>query len=258
MAGSDPGAGAGLQADLRTFQALGIRGATVVTAVTVQGPQGCTAVYPVAANGVRAQARAVLDWLPVRAVKVGMLANASVAGAVADVLETLPPGVPVVLDPVLAATRGRALLDAEGRKVLLARVLPRAACVAPNLEEEAALGGPDLASRCRDLGVALLLKGGHQEGDVLVDRLWMPDGRERTFPHPRIRTRNLHGTGCVLTAALAARLAMGAPLEVAVGDAVTFLAAVLAAGADLDLGDPGPVPVGLVDPGGAPRDRPPG
>ncbi len=247
VAGSDPGGGAGLQADLRTFQAHGVHGATVVTAVTVQGRDGLEAVHPVDPVVVWDQARAVLAHLPVRAVKIGMLGDGAVAGAVADVLESLPPGVPVVLDPVLAATRGGPLLDSAGVEVLLSRLLPRCTCVAPNLDEEAALGVPSLAARCRDLGVALLRKGGHYPGDVCTDRLLLPNGREVGFSHPRVRTHNLHGTGCVLTAALTARLARGEGLEEAVEGAVVFLAEVLAAGADLDLGTSGFVPVGLVD-----------
>lgn len=247
IAGSDPGGGAGLQADLRTFQAHGVRGATVVTAVTVQGRDGLEAVHPVDPAVVWDQARAVLAYLPVRAVKVGMLGDAAVAGAVADVLDTLPRDVPVVLDPVLAATRGGILLDRDGVEMLLTRVLVCATLVAPNLDEEAMLGGPALAARCRDLGVTLLRKGGHGSGDVLTDLLVLPDGRQVTFSHPRVRTHNLHGTGCVLTAAVAARLARGDGLESAVAGAVAFLAAVLEAGADLDLGEHGAVPVGWVD-----------
>ncbi|MFH1463105.1 MAG: bifunctional hydroxymethylpyrimidine kinase/phosphomethylpyrimidine kinase [Pseudomonadota bacterium] len=246
IAGSDPSGGAGLQADLKVCADHGVFGCAAVTALTVQGPRGVRAVHPVAPEVVHDQVIAVLEEVPVAAIKIGMLGEAAVVRAVARALARRAPGVPVVLDPVLRATRGAALLEAEGLVALLEALLPEVTLLTPNLPEHARLdvaaGG--LARRCSDLGVAVLRKGGHGEGDLLVDRLIMPDGQTHTFSHPRLATPATHGTGCALSSAIAARLARGEGLEVAVEGAIGWLQGVLAAGREWGLAPA--MPLGLV------------
>ncbi|HEX5724918.1 MAG TPA: bifunctional hydroxymethylpyrimidine kinase/phosphomethylpyrimidine kinase [Longimicrobiaceae bacterium] len=244
IAGSDSGGGAGIQADLKTFHAFGVFGTSAVTAVTVQNTLGVTGVHPVPPETVRAQVRAVAEDLPPAACKSGMLATAELVRAVAASLREhrLPH---YVLDPVMVATSGDRLLDADAEQTLVRELLPLAALVTPNLDEAALLVGEpveDAAAMRRaaaalvELGArAALLKGGHLRADELVDVLY--DGREwHEWRRPRIETRSTHGTGCTLSAGVAAGLAHGRPLRRAVEDALDYVQRALRAAPGLGAG----------------------
>ncbi len=224
-AGSDPSGGAGLQADLKVLADHRVYGAAAVTALTVQNTQGVRSVHPVEPAVVRDQLLAVLEDLPVAAVKLGMLGNLDVLEAVAEVLAGLDRRVPVVLDPVLRSTSGAALLPPAALQTLLHALLPRVSLITPNLPELEALehAGGDLWSRCQRLDVALLIKGGHGQGDTLEDRLLMPSGQRISLTHPRQAGPSWHGTGCALSSSIAAQLALGQPLPDAVRRAVAYL-----------------------------------
>ena len=223
IAGSDSSGGAGIQADLKTFAAFGVYGASVVTALTAQNTRGVHAIAAVGASFVAAQLDAVLDDLDVGAAKTGMLLSAAVIDAVADRLATRP--LPhLVVDPVLVATTGEALLEPAGIARLRERLVPLATLLTPNLREAEALTGrpvanpADMRAAARallDLGArAVLVKGGHLQGEALD---LLDDGRNvRELSAPRIATRDTHGTGCMLSAAIAAGLARGLDLTAAV------------------------------------------
>lgn len=245
IAGSDSGGGAGIQADLKTFSALGVYGASVLTAITAQNTLGVQAVHDVPAGIVAAQIDSVMSDFAVTAVKIGMLSRAGTIAAVAAGLGRHPP-VPVVLDPVMVATSGDRLLSPDAIASLQTHLLPLAALVTPNLPEAAELLGEGVAAseeealgqgrRLLALGCrAVLIKGGHASGPESTDLLVQSDGVRR-FPAPRVATANTHGTGCTLSAAIAARLAAGAPLVAAVTDAKAYLSAAIAAGAGLRIG----------------------
>ena len=245
IAGSDPSAGAGIQADLKTFSAMGVYGATVVTAITAQNTQDVTAVQPVAAALVGAQMDAVFSDLDVRATKVGMLGQAALVEAVAHGLKRHRQK-RVVLDPVIAASTGAVLLPSDAIDVLRRVLLPLALIVTPNLAEAAALLDAPIATseldmraqaeRLVGLGArAILLKGGHSGGEESVDFFF--DGTaELRLPAPRIPTRNTHGTGCTLSAAVAAGLAKGLKLPEAVAEAKAYVTLAIAAADRLAIG----------------------
>lgn len=235
VAGSDPGGGAGIQADLKTFLDHGVYGMAAITALTAQNTREVRAVHVVPAAMVAEQIRTVRDDLPVNAVKIGMLANAAVARAVAEALDGVTA--PVVLDPVLVAKSGAHLLDPEAEAVLREVVVPRATLVTPNIPEAAVLlQGEAPEAWARRTGKALLLKDGHGEGWEVADRLYLPDGRVRTWRHPRQETRNNHGTGCTLSSAITARLARGEALEEAVEGGLSYVTELLRLSADHALG----------------------
>ena len=231
IAGSDSGGGAGIQADLKSIQAFGAFGASAVTAVTVQNTRGVTGVHPIPVETVRAQIRAVAEDLPPAACKTGMLATAELVRAVAGEIRAheLPC---YVLDPVMVATSGDRLLDADAEGTIVSELLPLAALATPNLDEAALLAGfpvEDPAAMRRAAAAlvergarAALLKGGHLRADELVDVLF--DGREwHEWRRPRLHTTSTHGTGCTLSAAVAAGLAHGRPLRTAVEDALGYV-----------------------------------
>lgn len=237
IAGSDSGGGAGIQADLKTFCAHGVYGVSVITAVTAQNTVAVTEVEVSSDRLVAAQLDAVLDDIGVDAVKIGMLATASVVEVVASRLDRLP-GVPIVLDPVMVAKSGTRLLDESAVSALRELLLPLATLVTPNLPEAAILTGLPVESEgerrkagfalCRLGAGAALVKGGHGGGEVLVDLLF-EGGRVERFEHPRRSARSTHGTGCTLSAAIAARLARRASLESAVRGGLEYLQGALAA-----------------------------
>jgi hydroxymethylpyrimidine/phosphomethylpyrimidine kinase len=247
IAGSDSGGGAGIQADLKTFSALGTYGASVITALTAQNTRAVTAIHEVPPQFVVAQLDAVFDDIDIAATKLGMLSRPEIIEVVADGL--LRHGAEnVVLDPVMVAKSGDRLLRADAIAALRARLLPLAAVITPNLPEAAVLlgmeapprdqaGMTDAAARLRELGPqAVLLKGGHMEGDDAIDVL--DDGDEPlTLVAPRIATGNTHGTGCTLSAALAAYLARGLPLREAVREAKTYLTGAIRAADRLSVGN---------------------
>jgi hydroxymethylpyrimidine/phosphomethylpyrimidine kinase len=247
IAGSDSGGGAGIQADLKTFAALGCYGTTAITALTAQDTHGVAALHPVPADVVKAQIRAVVEDIGVDAVKLGMLHTREIVEVVAWAIDryALPH---VVLDPVLAATSGDALAAPSLVGAMVRELFPRVALVTPNLDEAArflgrAVAGIDALDGTADALLALgaravLLKGGHLAGDELVDVLAVAGdgGGHRRHASPRIVSRNLHGTGCTLASAVAAHLALGHALPEAVVRARDFVRGAIAAGAGVATG----------------------
>jgi hydroxymethylpyrimidine/phosphomethylpyrimidine kinase len=240
IAGSDSSGGAGIEADLKTFAALGVYGACVITALTAQNTKGVFAIHDVPADFITAQINAVFTDLDVGAVKIGMLANASAIDVVAAALDRYRPG-NVVVDPVIVASSGERLLreDAIG---CLRDLVSRARVLTPNLAEAAALLDTPLARDEAEMRVqaekllalgagAVLIKGGHGSGPESIDLLIDADGCLR-LAAPRVATKNTHGTGCTLASALAAGLAKGLSLEQAVREAKKYVSAAIAA-ADL-------------------------
>ncbi len=245
IAGSDSSGGAGIQADLKTFAALGVYGASVITALTAQNTRGVSAIHQVPADFVVAQIDAVFGDLDVQAVKIGMVAQRAVIDAIAAGLERWPPR-HVVLDPVMVATSGDRLLAPDAIEALRKKLIPRADIITPNLPEAAALLDEPLASSEADIGSqgkrllaigarAVLIKGGHGQGAQSIDYLIRRDGVV-ALPAPRIATRNTHGTGCSLSAAIAAGLANGNDLETAVRHAKSWISAAIAAADRLNVG----------------------
>ncbi len=230
IAGSDSGGGAGIQADLKTFHQFGVFGTSVVTAITAQNTVGVHAIHPVPLDHVRAQIDAVITDLRPAAFKTGMLATAELVQLVADAIESHSLDA-YVLDPVMVATSGDRLLDQDAEQALRHALLPLATVVTPNLHEAGILTDRPVRSLA-DMGQAArllvqrgagaaLVKGGHLEGDA-VDLLW--DGRQETvWRRPRIDTRHTHGTGCTLSAAIAAALAGGATLLDATARAIRYI-----------------------------------
>jgi hydroxymethylpyrimidine/phosphomethylpyrimidine kinase len=255
IAGSDSGAGAGVQADLKTFAALGVYGASAVTALTAQNTEGAKAIHYPPPEIVAAQIAAVLEDFAVAAIKIGMLGSAEIARTVAEslLLPGLDPGIAgegggatrgldpgggrmrafIIYDPVMIASAGEALSGAGFVETAKRRLLPLVDCLTPNLAEAAALLGEPVARSEADMahqGAALLelgpraalIKGGHLEGDEAVDLLATASGVRR-YVAPRIASRNLHGTGCTLSSAIAANIVLGAPLPEAVAAAKAFV-----------------------------------
>ncbi|HXY69470.1 MAG TPA: bifunctional hydroxymethylpyrimidine kinase/phosphomethylpyrimidine kinase [Gemmatimonadales bacterium] len=231
IAGSDSGGGAGIQADLKTFHQFGVFGTSVVTAVTAQNTVGVHGWEPLSAALVVRQLEAVADDLRPHAVKSGMLGTAALVDAVARALARA--GLPnYVLDPVMVATSGDRLLEPDAEQLLARRLVPLAALATPNLDEAAILAQhevrtvADMERAGRALvkmgAGAALVKGGHLEAPEVVDVLVTADGVRR-FTRARLPTRSTHGTGCTLSAAVAAGLALGRPLERAVDDALDFV-----------------------------------
>jgi hydroxymethylpyrimidine/phosphomethylpyrimidine kinase len=245
IAGSDSSGGAGIQADLKTFSALGVYGASVITALTAQNTRGVEGVHTVPADFVLAQMRAVARDLDVRAIKIGMLATSAIIEAVAEGLNDFA-GIPVVLDPVMVAASGDSLLDEGAVETLRAVLVPCAMLITPNLAESAKLLGEteacderEMEAQARTLGAlgasAVLIKGGHAKGDQAVDILADGEGVMR-LAMPRVPTRNTHGTGCTLSSAIAAELAKGASLRDAVTKAKAYLTAALVHADELGIG----------------------
>jgi hydroxymethylpyrimidine/phosphomethylpyrimidine kinase len=245
IAGSDSSGGAGVQADLKSFAACGVYGASVITALTAQNTKGVNAIHQVPADFVTAQIDAVFSDLDVKAVKIGMVADRAVIEAIVAGLERWSPR-RVVLDPVMVATSGDRLLAPEAVDALRTQLIPRARIITPNLPEAAALLNASLATdeadvedqgrRLLALGCgAVLIKGGHGQGAESIDYLVTANG-VAAFAAPRIVTKNTHGTGCSLSSAIAAGLAKGEDLETAVRGAKTFITDAIAAADRLDVG----------------------
>ncbi len=222
IAGSDSGGGAGIQADIKTVSALGGHTMTAITAITAQNTLGVQGVHPVPTAMVIAQMDSVIADIGVDAVKIGMIGSAETANGVADRLAQLD-GVPIVFDPVMVATSGSALADAETIGAFR-RLMQLATLTTPNLPELAALGGEAsvLAQTC-----ALLIKGGHGTSDILTDRLIAADGTETIWQDARIDTPHTHGTGCTLASAIATGLAQSMSLPDAVTRARAYVRAAL-------------------------------
>ena len=230
IAGSDPSAGAGLQADLLTLASLGVHGCTAVTALTVQDSVNVRAYTLVNPENTVAQARAVLEDMSAQVIKIGMLGSAAMVAAVSALLADYPQ-IPVVLDPVLAAGGGTALAEAGLREALVAQLLPQVTVMTPNGPEALALSGagdlPTAGARLNRQGAEwVLISGGHGEGAELENTLFHGETLQRTFRQPRLPHR-YHGSGCTLAAALAAGLALNLAMEEAVGRALDFTHACL-------------------------------
>ena len=245
IAGSDSGGGAGIQADLKTFSALGVYGASAITALTAQNTQKVGDVMVVPPEFVLAQMRAVAADLVVGAIKIGMLATGDVIEAVAEGLDAFP-GVPVVLDPVMVATSGDPLLDEDAVDQLRTRLVPRADIITPNLREAAVLLGEPherrerlmvgRAERLHGLGAgAVLLTGGESDADTALD-IFVDDRGVQRIEAPRVETENTHGTGCTLSSAIAAELAKGASLDRAVKMAKLYVTAAIMAADEIAVG----------------------
>ena len=237
IAGSDSSGGAGIQADLKTFAALGVYGASVITALTAQNTQGVTGIHDVPADFVTKQIDAVFGDLAVNAVKIGMLSRVEAIEAVAAGLDR-HNAANIVLDPVMVATSGDRLLAKNAVETLTRRLFPRATVVTPNLPEAAALLGvgparneDEMEAQARALmklgAQAVLIKGGHGAGEESVDLLVETSGHTRLAVR-RIRTTNTHGTGCTLSSAVAAGLARGLSLKGAVAAAKDYVTAAIA------------------------------
>jgi hydroxymethylpyrimidine/phosphomethylpyrimidine kinase len=231
IAGSDSGGGAGIQADIKTVTMLGAYAATAVTAVTVQNTLGVSAVHPIPLHIVEAQVRAVLDDIGADVIKTGMLGDLSTVDLVARLIGE--SRVAAVIDPVMVAKGGHALLDEDAVSAVRDRLTPLAALLTPNAPEAEALTGLEVhtlddqrraGERLLELGAkAVLMKGGHVPGPVVADLLLTCEG-ETIFQAPRIETRHTHGTGCTLASACAAGLAQGLDLKEAVGRAHAYVA----------------------------------
>lgn len=247
IAGSDSSGGAGIQADLKTFAALKVYGASVITALTAQNTLGVQAIHDVPADFVTAQIDSIFSDLKVSAVKIGMLSQVATIAAVAAGLCRHAAGIPVVLDPVMVATSGDRLISDAAVEALRTHLLPLADLVTPNLPEAATLiGAADAVSENEAvaqgralvaLGArAVLIKGGHAAGDESVDHLICADGTLRRFAARRVATRNSHGTGCTLSSAVAAGLAHGLPLVEAVAQAKRYVTDAIAAADTVPIG----------------------
>ncbi len=244
IAGSDSSGGAGIQADLKTATALGVYGASVITALTAQNTTGVSGIFPVSPAFIAEQYEAVVGDLDVRAVKIGMLGTVEVVEMVADLLTRMPVPV-VVLDPVMVATSGDRLVPVAAVEAIRDRLLPLATVVTPNLPEATELtglaiedvNGMEAAGHAlRRLGAGTaVVKGGHGASDTSDDVVVGPDG-VRWLTAPRIDTANTHGTGCTLSSAIASYLVLGAGVDEAVEHAKSFLTATLVSGKDLAYG----------------------
>lgn len=247
IAGSDPSGGAGIEADLKTFAALGVYGMSVITAVTAQNTLGVQSTCALSPEVVTAQAEAVFSDIGPQYVKIGMLANVEIMEAVAGILWKYSPKT-VVLDPVMVSTSGHKLMEPGAVEVLREKLLPAATLVTPNIPEFAVLAGCPMPHTLEEVksqgraffnvsGTPLLIKGGHSLDPVCAtDVLFTSDG-EREFSAPRVNTDNTHGTGCTLSSAIAAFCACGLPLVEAVGEAKKYLQKALESGADVKLGN---------------------
>ncbi|MEP6720229.1 MAG: bifunctional hydroxymethylpyrimidine kinase/phosphomethylpyrimidine kinase [Variovorax sp.] len=245
IAGSDSGGGAGIQADLKTFAALGCYGMTAITALTAQNTLGVNGIHAVPPDFLKAQIQAVVEDIGVDAVKLGMLHAPEVVEVVAWAIDRykLPN---VVLDPVMVATSGDRLIQSDTVQRLVAELFPRALVITPNLDEAALLIGRSIdgvdgldraAGDLLALGArAVLLKGGHLKGEEVVDVLAEAGLAPQRFASARIASRNLHGTGCTLSSAIAAFLALGHTLADAVPLARAYVLGAMTAGADVQVG----------------------
>lgn len=261
IAGSDSGGGAGIQADLKTFHQFGVFGTSVIAAVTAQNTVGVAAWEPVSQALIARQLDALILDLPPDGIKSGMLGSRTAIETVAAALQRVPTK-PYVLDPVLVATSGHALADDSAAAAIVEQLVPLATLVTPNLDEAARLAGVDvkspeqmeLAGRAllKRGAAAALIKGGHLEGDTVIDVLVRPEGIRR-FRHPRIPTTSTHGTGCTLSAAITAGLALGRNLERSVEDGIDFVQRAIAAAPEFGSGR-GPLNHFVPVPRGAPSD----
>jgi hydroxymethylpyrimidine/phosphomethylpyrimidine kinase len=245
IAGSDSGGGAGIQADLKTFSALGCFGMTAITALTAQNTTGVRAIHAIPAQMLADQIDAVVEDIGVDAVKIGMLHSPEIVQTVSQAIQRHALQ-KVVFDPVMVATSGAVLIDNAAVNVLVRELFPRTAVITPNLDEAALLVQRPLhtesdmeaaASELLAMGAnAVLVKGGHLQGDVVSDLLALASGEKIWMRDSRIHTPNTHGTGCTLSSAIAAHLALGQPMVQAVQSARTYIRGALQHGAEVQTG----------------------
>lgn len=248
IAGSDSSGGAGIQADLKTFSSLGVYGTTAITAITAQNTQGVHSQLAIAPQMVYDQIIAVMEDLNPSVVKIGMLSNSEIVCAVAEALSQYQ--LPIILDPVIVSSSGHRLLSIDAQESLKERLLPLSTLVTPNIPEMEALTSITLstykdkeraAHYLIELGAkAILLKGGHEEGDTKSDTLFLasPTGiKATTFTSQTIHTKNIHGTGCTLSAAIAAFIARGKSINEAIAKAKSYISDAIRAGADVAIGN---------------------
>ena len=248
IAGSDSSGGAGIQADLKTFSSLGVYGTTAITAITAQNTQGVHSQLAIAPQMVYDQIIAVMEDLNPSVVKIGMLSNSEIVYAVAEALS--PYQLPIILDPVIVSSSGHRLLSIEAQESVKERLLPLSTLITPNIPEMEALTSVTLstykdkeraANYLIELGAkAILLKGGHEEGDTKSDTLFSasPTGiKATTFSSQTIHTKNIHGTGCTLSAAIAAFIARGESINEAIAKAKSYISDAIRAGADVAIGN---------------------
>ncbi|MGN1056815.1 MAG: bifunctional hydroxymethylpyrimidine kinase/phosphomethylpyrimidine kinase [Comamonas sp.] len=245
IAGSDSGGGAGIQADLKTFSALGCYGMTAITAITAQNTQGVRGIHGVPADMLKAQIDAVIEDIGVDAIKIGMLHAPEIVHVVAQAIRNYGIG-KVVLDPVMVATSGDKLIHDETAEVLVRELFPLATVITPNLDEAGWLIGQTIQSTAEMEPAAqallamgaphVLLKGGHLPGDWVMDLLAGSNGLRKELGSARIHTHNGHGTGCTLSSAIAAHLALGFDFVPAVESARTYIVGAIAAGAQVHTG----------------------
>lgn len=266
IAGSDSSGGAGIQADLKTFSALGVYGATAITAITAQNTQGVNSQFALSPQMVYDQIIAVIDDLHPYVVKIGMLSNAEIVYAVVNALSKY--SLKIILDPVMVSSSGHRLLSLEAQEVVKEKLLPISTLITPNIPEMEALTGMPL-STCKEKekaanylmncgATAVLLKGGHEDGDVKTDILFSKLGEElqvETFASKTILTKNIHGTGCTLSSAIAAFMAKGYLLNDAVVEAKRYVSDAISTGANVKIGHGfgpvnhgfNPLPMGIID-----------
>lgn len=251
IAGSDSGGGAGIQADLKTFSALGVFGSSVIASLTAQNTLGVQGVFPIPPVFVQQQIHSVLSDLKVSAIKTGMLATADIIAAVAESLR-IYPHIPFVLDPVMVATSGDRLLAVDAIQTLFEQLMPLASLITPNLHEAAVLLNEPVATSLAQMQIqgekimalgaqAVLMKGGHTDGEEATDLLITAAG-VKSFSSQRLHTKNTHGTGCTLASAIAAGLAKNYTLDEAVKQAKEYLYNALLHSEKLNIGQgSGPV-----------------
>lgn len=243
IAGSDSSAGAGIQQDLKTMSAIGVYGATVITAITSQNTMGIASVMPVPGNVVRSQIEAVLSDLNVRAVKIGIIPNAEVAHTIASVLGEYKAThcCHIIYDPVMVSTSGKPLMSADCISMAMKELMPLCTLVTPNmLEAERIIQEKDGVSSVKELssaiGASFLVKGGHSNSDNLSDILYCPDGKTQLFATERIETNNLHGTGCTLSSAITAYMTLGHEMTDAIKKAKQLLTTAIRNGKNARIG----------------------
>lgn len=248
IAGSDPSGGAGVQADIKTISALGCFATSAIVAVVDENTVGVTGVHPIPADFVVGQIHSILDDIGTDAVKIGMLHSSELIRAVRRTLDEYPSLRDIVLDPVMVATSGDPLLEADAVATLREVLIPRARVITPNIPEAELLLGskidsqdqlPDAARELARLGASVLLKAGHLAATEteLVDIFYnVETGRLTRLAAPRVDTRNTHGTGCTLSSAFASQLALGKPLDEAAAAAKAYIAAAIAAGSRYRIG----------------------
>lgn len=247
IAGSDSSGGAGIQADLKTFSSLGVYGATAITAITAQNTQGVHTQFALPPQLVYDQIVAVIDDLRPSFIKIGMLANADIVLAVAEALSLY--SIPIILDPVIVSSSGHRLLSLEAQEVLKQKLLPISTLITPNIPEMQALTSMFLTSfsdkekaahHLMDYGVnAILLKGGHEEGNTKTDILFTKSTngiQSSTFSTETISTQNIHGTGCTLSSAITAFMARGLDMHQAISHAKDYITQAITAGANVKIG----------------------